>query len=349
PNFVQRCPGTTSFVVTSDSGTGLLVDCGSDAVLDTLQQWQAEDRLKRIDCCWITHYHDDHVDALERGRQALGFAVCTDEHVAEILEHPTRFFLPCISPTSAPVARKTHDGESWQWHEFTLTGFHFPGQSLYHSGLLVAGHGTQVFFAGDSGAPSGLDDYCCGNRNFLGAGRGFRRCIEIWRQVQPEFILNQHQEEAFIFDQRILDYLDTMLEERERLFAAMLPWAHPDFGTDEHWVRIYPYEQTVQPESALTIDVRFTNHGPQAAAAIEPVLPDGWVWDRARSRSAINAPARTDGLTAPFGPRPDRAARAQIELPADAQPGQYIVPFRITWAGHYLGQIRHAVVNVSED
>jgi len=350
PDIVQRCPGTTSFVVMSDSDAGLLIDCGSDAVINILQHWQDEGRLQRIEYCWLTHYHDDHVDVLDRGRQTLGFDICTDEHVAEIIEHPTRFFLPCISPTSVPVARKTHDGESWQWHEFTLTGFHFPGQSLYHSGLLVEGHGTSVFFAGDSGAPSGLDDYCCGNRNFLGAGRGFRRCIEIWRQVQPQFILNQHQEEAFLFDPPTLDYLETMLEERERLFAAILPWTHPDFGTDEHWVRTYPYEQTAQAGSALTIEVQFTNHSPHATtAAIEPVVPDGWGWDRARSRSVINVPARTDGLNTPFCSRPDRAASARIELPVDVRPGQHIVPFRITWDGRYLGQIRHAIVNVSED
>ena len=93
-----------------------------------------------------------------------------------------------VSPSSTTVARKLREGESWQWHEFKLTAFHFPGQSYYHSGLLVEGRGKKVFFAGDSGSPTGVDDHCCPNRNFLGAGKGFRRLVV--RHVRRE--LNQH-------------------------------------------------------------------------------------------------------------------------------------------------------------
>jgi glyoxylase-like metal-dependent hydrolase (beta-lactamase superfamily II) len=350
PDFVRRIPDTTSFVVVSDSGAALLIDCGSDLVLDVLHRWQEEGTVADIEGCWITHYHDDHVDALGRGCETLGFPVLTDEHVAEILEHPDHFLLPCISQVNVSVSRKTHDGESWQWHEFTLTAFHFPGQSLYHSGLLVEGHGVKVFFAGDSGAPSGLDDYCCANRNFLGAGRGFRRCIDIWRRVCPDFIINQHQDEAFVFDDQILDYLDTMLEERERLFAAVLPWSHPNFGTDEHWVRAYPYEQTVTPGTPVALSVCFTNHGPEeVTAAVEPVLPTGWSWDETGSSAVIRVPALTDGLIAPFCARPDGIASLQLDNPTDTPFGQYVVPIRVTWGDRYLGQIRHVIINVSEE
>jgi len=350
PGFVLRCPDTTSFVVVSDSGAALLIDCGNDSVFDTLRQWMREGTIAGIDGCWITHYHDDHVDALRRGWELFRFPILADEHMAEIIEHPLRFFLPCISPVSVPVSRKTRNGQSWDWHEFRLTGFHFPGQSLYHGGLLVEGHGTKVFFAGDSGAPSGLDDYCCGNRNFLGADRGFRRCINIWRQVRPDFILNQHQEEAFVFDDRTLEYLDTMLVEREQIFSRLLPWAHPDFGTDEHWVRTYPYEQTAPAGSSLAIDVLFTNHGPKSAqAAIEPVLPATWTWDPAQSNVTVLVPARTDGMGDSFCPNPDGVASVRIEIPSNAQSRKYIVPFRVTWGNRYLGQISHAIVNILEE
>ena len=44
-----------------------------------------------------------------------------------------------ISPSVAPVDHRTGDAESWRWHEFTLTAYHFGGQTLYHGGLLVEG------------------------------------------------------------------------------------------------------------------------------------------------------------------------------------------------------------------
>ena len=137
------------------------------------------------------------------------------------------------------------EGETWRWHEFTLTAFHFPGQTYYHSGLLVEGHGTKVFFAGDSGSPAGVDDHCCPNRVLLGAAKGFRRCIAIWRQTRPDYVLNEHQERAFCFTEAELAYMDDMLAQRQRLLADMLPWSDVNFGLDEHWCRVYPYEQTV--------------------------------------------------------------------------------------------------------
>jgi hypothetical protein len=267
--------------------------------------------------------------------------------MAEIVEEPLRFHLPCISPCSAPVARATGEGESWRWHEFALTAYHFPGQTLYHGGLLVEGRGARVFFAGDSGAPTGLDDYCAQNRVFLGVGRGFRRCIEIWRACRPDAIFNEHQEQAFHFSSQQLDTMDGMLAERERLFGELLPWAHPDFGTDEYWVRADPYEQAVAPGEVFAVDVVFTNHGPAPVEArVAPVLPAGWGWAEPRNQAVVRVPARTEGLAAGWCTDPDRAARLWIVVPDDAAPGLVVIPFRVTWDGRYLGQIRHALVRV---
>ena len=126
--------------------------------------------------------------------------IYADEHLAEILTHPARFFLPCISPAAAPVAHITHHGESWRWHEFELTALHFPGQTLLPRRSAGARARADVLFGGDSFAPTGLDDYTAGNRNFLGAGLGYRRCLDLLRQYRPDLILNQHQQQAFRFN-----------------------------------------------------------------------------------------------------------------------------------------------------
>jgi len=207
----------------------------------------------------------------------------------------SRFYLPCIAPTPFPVARKTADGESWAWREFALTAFHFPGQTLYHGGLLVEGHGAKVFFAGDSGAPTGLDDYCAGNRTFLGASRGSRRCLDLWRSIQPDFIFNEHQEKPFRFSEAQLDQMDRVLAEREELIKAMTPWDDPNFAIDEYWVRAYPYEQEVAAGDTFTIQVHVTNHGASASPmAVRPLLPAGWQWERDSGTASMEIPPRTD-------------------------------------------------------
>lgn len=345
PPWIRRV-AFTSFAVISDTGDALLIDCGYDTVLAKLDEWKKDGTIKNIEACWVTHYHDDHVDSLQR----LATRYCpimADARMADILEHPLRYCLPCIAPTPVPVARKTADGESWTWHEFTLTAYHFPGQTLYHGGLLVEGHGAKAFFAGDSGAPTGLDDYCAGNRNFLGGERGSRHCLDIWRATQPDYIFNEHQDKAFHYTNEQLDYMKKTLVEREALITDLTPWEAADFATDEHWIRAYPYEQEASPGDTVTVQVHITNHGSEPApVAVEPSLPPGWTWEPNASTVSIEVPARTDGWVTPGATRPDGVLSMAIQVPADAPPGLYVVPFSVTFRNQNLGAIRHGFVRV---
>ncbi|MCC6486040.1 MAG: hypothetical protein IT364_00940, partial [Candidatus Hydrogenedentes bacterium] len=65
PSWVRRV-AYTSFAVVADSGDALLIDCGHDSVLTKLDEWQKGGTLKSLEGCWVTHYHDDHVDTLFR-------------------------------------------------------------------------------------------------------------------------------------------------------------------------------------------------------------------------------------------------------------------------------------------
>ena len=346
PPWVRRVD-FTSFAVVSDGGAALLIDCGHDSVVAKLQEWMRDKVITSVDGCWVTHYHDDHVDGLPRVVTAFRCPVMTDRHVAEIIEHPMRFVLPCISPNAAPVAKATSEGETWDWREFKLTAFHFPGQTYYHSGLLVEGHGKKVFFAGDSGSPTGVDDHCCGNRNFFREGRGFRRCIEIWREYKPDYIFNQHQSLAFTFTDDELDYMDHMIAERERLVGEMVPWGDPNFALDEWWVRAYPYEQETSPGGRVCVEIHFTNHDPRKGRGeVEPVLPEGWRWEIERGNNAVEVNPRTDGAVDNFCANPDGRARVWLAVPEEAAPGRYPIPFRIWWDDRYLGQFRHAIVDI---
>jgi phosphoribosyl 1,2-cyclic phosphodiesterase len=343
PSYVRRV-GATSFAIISEVGAAFLIDCGDSSVAATLRAWRHSGLISGLEGCWVTHYHDDHVDGLGELRRTFDCPIIADARQAEIIEHPLRFHLPCISPLASPVDRATADGESWRWREFRMTAFHFPGQTVYGGGLLVEGRGRRLFFGGDSGAPTGIDDHCPANRNFLGRDVGFRRCIALWRELRPDLIFNQHQDRAFVFSDAHLDHMDGALIERERLLSDLLPWPNPNFGTDENWVRCYPYEQEAAADVPFWVDVQCTNHGPEPATArVEPVLPDGWRYDAERSNLTVQIPPQTCGAVGPVCGNPDRAARVWI-VPHNATQRRIAIPMRVTWGDRYLGQFRHATV-----
>ena len=344
PEWVRKV-AYTSFAVVSDSGAMLLIDCGIDKVTETLDEWK-KNGGGEVEACWVTHYHDDHVNSLARVRER-GIPILCDAVMAPIVENPVRYWLPCLAHEGSPVTHATADGEHWTWHEFSLTAFHFPGQTLYHGGLLVEGHGKKVLFAGDSFSPNGMDDYTAGNRVFLGRGQGMRRCFDIIRRVQPDYILNQHQGKAFVFSAQQLDYMETMLERREQMIGELTPWDNANFAVDAHWIRSYPYEQEIAPGAAFTVDVEFTNHADHAArAAAEAVLPAGWT-ALEQGPQGVDLSPRTSGYRGAAAPNPDGAVRLSAQCPADASPGLRVIPLRVWWGGRPLGQVVHALVRVN--
>ena len=105
-----------------------------------------------------------------------------------------------------------------------MTAYYFPGQTYYHGGLLVEGYGIRMFFAGDSFTMAGIDDYCSGNRNLLGADVGYEKCLRLIQELKPTHIFNCHVDPAFDFtDDEIACMLDT-LAEREKCYTALFPW-----------------------------------------------------------------------------------------------------------------------------
>ncbi|MEJ5253619.1 MAG: MBL fold metallo-hydrolase, partial [Armatimonadota bacterium] len=210
----------------------LVMDCGSKEVIQQVEKWLASGEVKAVDVLWITHYHDDHVDAIPEFRARFGCPVIAERSVAEVVSNPFAWRLPCLSPSVVTVDRVVQHGEQWQWQEFTLTAYHFPGQSLYHSGLLVEGHGLRLFFCGDSFTPTGLDDYCAFNRNLLGEGVGYDFCIQLLEQIQPDMVFNCHVDEPFHpFPTHLRAWRET-LAKRGALLKQLLPWQNPNKGVD---------------------------------------------------------------------------------------------------------------------
>jgi glyoxylase-like metal-dependent hydrolase (beta-lactamase superfamily II) len=256
-------PIDNSRLVLSADGAGLLVDCGSRAIIERVRQLRDEGRLRTLDGLFITHYHDDHTDKVNELRQEFACPIYATPVLEDILRQPGAYRMPCLTSNAIHQLQVVPDGHRMRWKEFTLTCYDFPGQTLYHDALLVERDtGGKVFFVGDSFTPSGLDDYCLQNRNFLHPDTGLPYCLRLLRSKIPAdaLLINEHVLEPFRFDPDQLARMSRLLEKRAELLRDLFPWDEPDYGLDEQWARIDPYAQEMHAGAAADLTVKIFNH-----------------------------------------------------------------------------------------
>ncbi|MGQ9610228.1 MAG: MBL fold metallo-hydrolase [bacterium] len=326
----------TSWIIISESKSAFVIDCGNSNIVNYLLELQEKKEIANIDGLWITHYHDDHVDGIPSFLNVFGCPIYADGSVADVLENPRGFRIPCISPVCCTV-RRTSDGESWCWEEFNMTAYHFPGQTYYHGGLLVEGRGLKMFFAGDSFTMSGIDDYCASNRNWLGDDVGFDRCLRIIDDIKPTHIFNCHVDCAFDFTDKEIKHMRKNLAERIKFYGELFPYDSPNYGMDEHWVRCCPYEQDVIANGIAEMRVCIMNHSDSdKLATCRPILPKSWNM-KIEARSAL-IPAKSEGYI-----------YFSFMVPENIVPDLYVIPIEISYDGKPLGQFREAILTVIDN
>lgn len=340
--------GTTWMLISKDK-SAFVMDCGGAGAVRQIRKLIAAGEVGRVEALWVTHYHDDHVDGVPAFRKAFDCPVITDGSVAEVIGEPLAWRLPCISPHRIRTDRVTKEGESWRWHEFKMTAFHFPGQTLYHAGLLVERGELRMFFGGDSFTMAGIDDYCTSNRNWLGPGVGYDRCIALLETLRPTHVFNAHVDVAFDFTPAQCRFMRAKLAERERLYGRLVPWDHANYGMDAPWVRCHPYEQKASPGGKAAFDVVVTNHSAgEHDAAARAVLPRAWDHAFARRSAAVRrqpAPT-TDWASAKVPAKTQGRVRLSVPIPRGAKRGRYVIPIDLRYAGRPLPQFTEAIVVV---
>src|SRR5262249_40492017 len=157
---------STSWAIVADDKSVFLSDCGHPKAIVELARMQATGEIGSVEGLWVTHYHDDHTEVVNVGKRQFGAKVYIQRELTDIIENPTAYQMPCLFPESIRVDRVMENGETINWKGFRLTAFYFPGQTLFHDGLLVERNGFKVFFTGDSFTNWGVDDYCSENRCF---------------------------------------------------------------------------------------------------------------------------------------------------------------------------------------
>jgi hypothetical protein len=235
-------------------------------------------------------------------------------------------------------------GESWQWHEFKLTAYHFPGQTLYHGALLAEAGERRILFVGDSLTAGGIEDYCAFNRNWLGRGVGYDRCLELIEKLQPTDLLYAHRPQAFAYTVEDCRFMRANLQRRQKLFGEITPWDDPNYGVDGWWVMCRPWEQHVRAGGEAAFDVVVTNHSAVArTAACRAVPPSRWGLPALPPASLADA---SGWPKAEIPPKTDGRVHLTLAVPAGVPPGKYPVPVDLHYGSRVLPQFAVALVIV---
>ena len=332
PPWVLEFYGTSRAIV-ADDGSVFLIDCAG-ACPAKIAELQGKGEMGAVEGVWITHYHDDHVGAVNDVRSQQHCPVYAHECMVDILRNPKAYYMPCLDPNPIVVDKIVKTGETWQWKDFRMAAYDFPGQSYYDAALLVERDGFSVLFTGDSLTPGGIDDYCAQNRNLLGEGVGFDRCLALIDELRPNLLVNEHVAGAFTFSPAELHKMQATFRKREALFGKLFPWDHPNYGLDPQWIRCYPYSQVVKSGSEVHFELRVLNHSDVPhTAELSIRLPEGWKIISGYGEKQIP-------------PKTEEHISLSACAPAILEGNRHIVGFVIQYDDLYLGEIAEAIVDI---
>jgi glyoxylase-like metal-dependent hydrolase (beta-lactamase superfamily II) len=128
------------------------VDAGYKKTLPEIQRMKAEGRISSVDGIWITHYHDDHTEHVNEVSKTSHAPVYFTKTMSEVIGNPDAFRLPCLTTLPISTDSAKPDGATLRWKEWQFTFWSFPGQTLYHGGLVARRDDAQTYlFVGAAG------------------------------------------------------------------------------------------------------------------------------------------------------------------------------------------------------
>ena len=317
--------------------SAFLIDCGYKGTYENILKLKNLGRLKRLDGIFITHYHDDHTNFINDLVKEFKCPVYITQEIKDILENPSAYRMPCL--TTEPIRNLTvmQEGQKMKWKDFTLTFHFFPGQTLYHSALLVENDSKEsIFFIGDSFTPAGIDDYCLLNRNFLHKGTGYLYCLDFLKKLPENVLLaNQHVEPLFAFSRQQLDHMTKTLLKRNELLKDLFPWDNINYGIDEQWVSVYPYSQKAIPAQTLDFTVIVFNHSNKPNTFnLEPDVPDGF-----------SAEPKTAEIV--IAPLTEGEKTFKVKISKEASPGISLLTVNVKFGKWDLREWSEGIIEIS--
>ena len=341
-NYVFMGP---SILIISENGRGFLIDCGSKRILERLDELMASGRLRGIDGCYVTHYHDDHSDYLNQLHDQYRCKIMATKELAHVLGNVYGYNIPCM-PHQSVKMEFLPDGHTWKWEENTLSAYFLPGQTLYHDALFVDDGTSRMLFIGDSFGPSGFDDYCPQNRHFWEGNRGFNYCLNVIEKTHPTALINQHQRRPFVYTPEIISLLRQNITERLPLLKEISPWSAAEVTLDHAWLRVYPYYNFVKRGEEYAFQLQVTSHWTKKAKLeVKFTATDGITPPR-------DVTFDVSGLTNGFSDAneaPDQFVTLSIDVPEIFSRESFAIGCHVWVDGLYWGEMSKGIFNVRNE
>jgi glyoxylase-like metal-dependent hydrolase (beta-lactamase superfamily II) len=334
-----------SYTLLTDDGTAMLLDYGfpssshfagnfrfAEHSLDELRKVAG---LKRIDVVLPSHYHDDHVGGLQHIYEKYGARLWVFENMADILEHPHAYKIPCLWEKPMAASRIFGEGESFDWRGTTFLATKTPGHTEYHCALSFELDGRRIAYVGDTLARASAGPRFGGPvfQNRFSPG-DFVESVTKIRDFAPEFILTGH-----FGAQRVEPtFFDAALAQARAIEG--IAWsliAVPEeagFALDPNWATIYPYQATATPGEPFDLAVRIVNHlSTPTAATVQLRLPEDWA-----STPLTNA--------VEIGRSGSGEATFRVTVPVGASNQRHVIAATVKLGNRNFGPIAEGIVRV---
>jgi glyoxylase-like metal-dependent hydrolase (beta-lactamase superfamily II) len=338
--FSDMLAGKNFAIIISDSGRGLLLDCGifpEPLLHELVQKMQMHLGLKRIDALWINHMHGDHFTLGAVLKEKYGARIWTLDRIVDKVQNPLRYDYCALITSYSPhyagleVDRPLRDGEIVDWEGMKLHIDWMPGQTEFGNCLWLELDGRRIAFTGDNlfGDPS--DPAQNGHeavvaRNSAIFEEGYVLGSKYLRDLKPDIVMGAHN----VLMTNPAAFLDRYHEWSKRIvtrYKDLLPDSNYEYQFDPFWVSAYPYRVDLQekPTEEVTITVRNFRGTPQRHQ-IRLRLPPG----------VTATPATLEG-TVP----PKSRERFKVVLTANraqTPAGVQMIPMDITLDGNRYGE-----------
>lgn len=319
-----------SYVLLSESGKALVFDYGYDFLtgisagsdrtsrrpwLYTIPHLKRDYGVTRIDAVIPTHFHDDHVAGLNLLRRIEHAEVWAAENFADILEHPSRYDLPCLWYDPITVDRRLPLGEAIRWEEYVLTLYPLSGHTEYAVAIAFEVDNTRVLVTGDQYERDTGDGFNYVYKNDFHIS-DYVQSAALYRELAPQLILSGHWNPLWV-EPGYFDCLEARGSALERLHRELLPLESVDFEAQGVGVSIQPYQIEARAGENVSYQVEVRNPFRVASSAtVRLITPTAWALGPSEQHITL-APLEvntvTFTLTLPAGIR-QRRARIAVDL-----------------------------------
>ena len=283
----NRTSMANSYCLLSDSGKALIIDFGYDFMagnaagtdrsarrpwLYTVPFLEKEFGVKQIDACIPTHYHDDHVAGINLLKRKYGTKVICPEAYADILEHPSRYDLPCLWYDPITVDRRVQSGEPFSWEEYEITAYPLSGHTHFAAAVCFTADGKKFLCSGDqySGDEGTMPNYVY--KNIFEAG-DFEESAALYRELGPDWILSGHWTKKQP-DEDFYEELEQKGRQLRELHEALLPKERQN-PLNDFSVIFRPYQRRVRPGEEFSVCADILAGG-EEETKLEVILPYGF-------------------------------------------------------------------------